>query len=219
MTAPQSAIVVFCLESAAMSCGTSFEFRDDAIKYAGLNKKEYGRQKKTFDKLLGLDRQLQLKDICLQLDLPQTIQSMAQRLLKAHEMSAKFTDDIQSAHCLTMAVYQCCRRQKIKSVKNKLCELSNLDKSQWKRLEEQWDKWIVSAEPFKEKSMPTANDESGRNVNIEYTAAVPLAPAVKIDEEKTQSYEEWKKAMLDRAMADRNKLNETSQNEITIESI
>lgn len=199
-----------------MLCGTAFEDPIDAIKYSGLTKKEYGRHKKMFDKLLGLERQFQLKDICLQLELPQTIQTKAQQLLNAYQMSEKFTDNIQSAHCLTMAVYQCCKQQKIKSVKSKLSALSGVDTGTWKQLEEQWDKWIVSAEPFKEKLVSISHEESARIVNDERISAESTRPTGKIGEEKTQSYEEWKAAMIAKAMAELKKQNSTSQDEITI---
>lgn len=213
----QTAKSIFCLESASMLCGTAFDYPIEAIKYSGLNKKEYFRHKNTFDTLLGLKRQLQLKDICLQLDLPQSIQTKAQHLLNSYQMSEKFTDNIQSAHCLTMAVYQCCKQQKIKSVKNKLSALSGVDNSTWKHLEEQWDKWIVSAEPFKEKMVPIHSDDSVRKVDDEEIQPDSTRSTGKTGEDKTQSYEEWKAAMIAKAMAALNKQNNTSQNEITIE--
>lgn len=201
-----------------MLCGTAFDHPDDAIRYSGLNKKEYARQKNTFDKLLGMNRQLKLKDICLQLELPQSIQTNAQRLLNAYEMSAKFKDDIQSAHCLTMAVYQCCKQQKIKSkVKNKLVALSNLDGGQWKQLEDQWDKWIASAEPFKEKSMPTTNSGTQRTVDDERIQGDAAQSTMETGEEKILDYEEWKAQMIAKAMAKLRELNNTSHDEITIE--
>lgn len=201
-----------------MLCGTAFEYPIEAVRYSGLNKKEYIRHKNTFDTLLGLKRQLQLKDICLQLDLPQTIQTKAQHLLNAYQMSEKFTDNIQSAHCLTMAVYQCCKQQKIKSVKNKLTALGGVDNSTWKQLEEQWDKWIGSAEPFKEKMVPTHSDsDSARKVDDEEIQADSTRSSTKTGEDKTESYEEWKTAMIAKAMAALKKQNNTSQDEITIE--
>lgn len=200
-----------------MLCGTAFVDQIEAIKYSGLNKKEYIRHKNTFEKLLGLKRHLQLKDICLQLDLPQTIQTKAQQLLNAYQMSEKFTDNIQSAHCLTMAVYQCCKQQKIKSVKNKLSAISGVDNSIWKQLEERWNKWIVTAEPFKEKLVSNFNDENARKVDDEVNQADSTRSTGKIVEEKIQSYEEWKAAMMAKAMAELKKRNSTSQDEITIE--
>lgn len=214
----QIAKVVFCVESASTLCGTAFDHPDEAIKLSGLSKKEYDRQKKTFDKLLGLTRQLQLKDICLKFELPQSVQLNAQRLLKAYESSGKFTDDIQSAHCQAMAVYECCKQQKIKSMKSKLSTLSGLDTGQWKRLEEQWDKWIVSAEPFKEQRVPLTNDENERNGDGLHVAQTDSASSTKkTDETKIQSYEEWKAAMIAKAMAEIKRQNDTSQNEITVE--
>lgn len=201
-----------------MQCGTAFDFPDEAIRYSGLNQKEYARQKNTFDLLLGLNRQLKLKDICLQLELPQSIQTNAQRLLKAYERSAKFKDDIQSAHCLTMAVYQCCKQQKIKQkVKNKLFALSNLDGGQWKQLEDQWNRWIASTEPFKEKSMPIINSETERTVEDERHHGDAAQSAMKTSEERTLDYEEWKAQMIAKAMAELNKLKNASHDEITIE--
>lgn len=213
----QTALACFCLESASTLCGTAFDHRDDAIKYSGLNNKDYNRQKNRFDAMLNLKRQLQLKDICLQLELPQTIQLNAQRLLNAYEMSEKFKDDIRSAHCLTMAVYQCCKRQKIKSVKSKLSALSSLDSGQWKRFEKEWDEWMVSAEPFKEKLLPISNGELERHTDDVHIENNSAQSSVKIVEEKTQSYEEWKAKMIAKATIELMKQNDASHNDVTIE--
>lgn len=193
----QTAKVVFSLERASLLCGTEFDHQDDAIRFTNMGKKEYVRNKKMFEKLLGLQRQLQLKDICLQMDLPSSIQSNAQRLLNAYASSAKFADDIQSAHCLTMAVYQCCKRQKLKSTKQKLMALSDLDAAKWKQFEEKWDKWIVTEEPLKENttSTKTTTKEPTEVNNVEQQHDA-IAKTVE------QPYEEWKKQMIDKAMAE-----------------
>lgn len=219
INAHRTAIVVFCLESASMSCGTPFDHSDDALKLTGLSKKEYSRQKKTFDKLLGLNRQLQLKDICLGLDLPQSIHVNAQRILNAYESNRKFTDDTRSAHCIAMAVYQCCKQQKIKSVKSKLRDMSNLSKDQWNRLDEQWRKWMASAEPLKQKL--SLDPKAGIDVivnasHVSYDQANRVAIIQRTVEEKTQSYEEWKAAMIDQAMDELKKQNHTSHDEIEV---
>lgn len=215
----QSALVCFCLESASTLCGTAFDHPDDAIKLSGLNNKDYNRQKNGFDTSLNLKRQLQLKDICLQLELPQTLQSNAQHLLNAYKISEKFTDDIQSAHCLTMAVYQCCKRQKIKSVKSKLSALSGLDSGQWKRFEIEWNEWMVSAEPLKEKLSAISNIDIERHTADVHTENNSAQSSVKIVEEKIQSYEDWKASMLAkaRAMIELKKQNDASHNDVTIE--
>lgn len=147
--ASDAAKTIFCLESASMLCGTEFEHMDDAIKLSGLNRKEYSRKKQLFDKLLDLSKKIHVIDVCIQLELPENIQNDAKRLLDQYKITSNFGDDVESAHYIAMAIYQCCKRRKMKKFKTKLITLSKLEPNKWKRLEERWDKWIETCQPFK----------------------------------------------------------------------
>lgn len=149
--------VVFSIECASNLCGTEFNYPEVAFQLAGLKKTEYQRQKNVFEKLLNLNKSLKLKDICLQLELNDAIKTNAQCLLDAYKKHPTFTDDINSAHCITMAIYQSCKLKKIKmsKLKTKLIALSNLNVAKWKRIEEQWHKWITAEDPLKGNLLTT----------------------------------------------------------------
>lgn len=212
--ASETAKVIFCIESASMVCGTEFNHADDVYKLSGLKPKDYARKKQFFDKLLGLSKQIRISDVCLQLDLPDTIQCDAKRLLDVYASTAKFADDAQSAHNITMAVHQCCKYRKIKTkLRPKLIALSNIDAAKWKRLEEQWDKWIESAEPFQKRISCTVTSNALANASLSNEANEPNKGQQQDAAEAELPYEEWKQKMLAKAMKQLTKLNETSQAE------
>lgn len=136
--------------------GTPFEHLDVAQSLSGLRKTEYQRQKQNFEKLLNLTKQLEIGEICSKYELPDTIRALAVEILKKYEKYARSVDDARTSQSIAMAVYQSCKikRRKMGKIKNYLISVSNLDNAKWKKLEEQWDKWMQNEkELFEDKSI------------------------------------------------------------------
>lgn len=195
----EMAKVIFCIDSASMLCGTAFDHPEVAIRLSGLKPKDYAKKKQMFDKLLGLTKQIKVSDVCVQLEMPEGVQSLAEKLLDTYRLGGGFSDDIESPQNVAMAVYQCCKHRNLKvKVKSKLIAISNIEPAKWKRLEEQWDKWIETAQPFSRSSAPA----SKRDERLE------LEPAAGNDRNASQQaahveevpYEEWKQSLLEKAM-------------------
>lgn len=182
-----------------MLCGTEFDHLDVATKLSGLKPKEYTRKKQLFEKLLGLTKQLKISDICCQLNLPESIQNDATNLIYLYKFATSYNDEMQSSHNMAMAIYQCCKYRKLKiKIKSKLITIGNLDGSKWKRLEEQWDKWIETNEPFKNKQFTAALQQLHKiDTMIDENSLLRHQKEAIVEE---IPYEEWKKTMLDKAM-------------------
>lgn len=141
--------IILSIDCASKLCATGIDY-DEAIKFSGVKKKEYGRQKQLFEKLLELTKKLQVNKICAQLELNDVVKTDAVTLLSEYSKRKNFTDDIDSAHCITMAIFQAWKQRKLKggNPKAKLIELSHLSSSAWKTFESDWNKWIEQDAPL-----------------------------------------------------------------------
>lgn len=148
--------IVFCLQSASNLMGTPFEHSDVAHSLSGLKKTEYQRQRQNFEKLLNLTKQLEVSDICSKYELPDTIRTLAVQILKKYEKYAQNKDDVRASQSIAMAVFQSCKikKKKLSKIKSSLIATSTLDNAKWKRLEEQWDKWMLNEKDlFEDKTI------------------------------------------------------------------
>lgn len=141
--------MVLCLDCASTLCASAFDLTE-AIKLSGVKKNEYSRKKQLFEKLLSLDKEIDLNKICAQLELNDVIKSDAAALLTKYSKRTDFKDDIKSAHCVAMAIYQVWNYRKLKGsgVKQRLVALSKLNTTKWKEFEADWAKWIEEESPL-----------------------------------------------------------------------
>lgn len=124
-----------------------------AVKLSTLGHKEYSRQKQVFEKLLNLQKILNVGDLCIQLELSSQIKEAALKLLDAYKPKLRVQEDISKPEYITMAIYQTCKYMKLKGtkVRPKLLASSRLNNTQWKQLDETWDKWIETEKPLAQK--------------------------------------------------------------------
>lgn len=144
---------VMSIDCAATLCGDDFD-HEQALSLSGLKKTDYARKKHLFETLLDLAKKLNLNEICAQLEINDVIKNDAKQLLNEYKKRTTFKDDINSAHCITMAIHQSCklRKTKVNKIKSKLIALSKLDSARWKKFEEEWDRWIQESSPLSQKS-------------------------------------------------------------------
>lgn len=158
--------MVFSIDCAASIYGNDACDLEQALKLSGLKKSEYGRKKQIFETLLEIAKKLTLSEICAQLALNDVIKNDAEQLLKAYSRKKQLcSSDIDSPHNLSMAIYQCCKRKKMKitKIKSQLGSISRLDSGQWKKFEEEWDKWIEQEQPFESKIITSKDVEMAEN--------------------------------------------------------
>lgn len=147
--------MVMSIDCAATLCGSDFD-HDQALKLSGIRKSEYAKKKQLFESLLDLAKKVNLNEICAQLELNDLVKSDAKQLLVEYKKRPTFKDDISSAHCIAMAIYQSGKLRKVKlsKIKSKLITISKLDTGRWKKFEEEWDSWISQDSPLSQASKP-----------------------------------------------------------------
>lgn len=141
--------MILCIDCASTLCASGIDSKE-AERLSGLKKIEYNRKKQLFEKLLSLTKKTNLNEICAQLELNDVIKSDVSALLTKYSKRKDFIDDINSAHCIAMAIYQVWnhRKQKGSGVKQRLIALSKLNATKWKEFEADWVKWIEEESPL-----------------------------------------------------------------------
>lgn len=152
--------MILCIDCASTLCACGID-STEALKLSGLQKTEYNRKKQLFEKLLSLNKRINLNEICAQLELNEAMKSDVTALLIKYSMKKDFKDDINSAHCIAMAIYQVWnhRKQKSSGVKQRLIALSKLNKTKWKEFESEWAKWIEKESPLNRNVKANAKPE------------------------------------------------------------
>lgn len=152
--------MILCIDCASTLCASGIDFTR-ALELSGLKKMEYNRKKQLFEKLLSLTKKINVNEICAQLELNDVIKSDVIALLAQYVKRKNFKDDINSAHCVAMAIYQAWKHRKQKGcgVKQRLIALSKLNSTKWKEFEAVWDKWIEQELPLKRNVKARAKAE------------------------------------------------------------
>lgn len=194
-----------CIDLASTLLGLPFD-NETALKLSGLKKTAYANAKRTLEKLLDINKIVGIAEICIQLGLSQ-VQREATSLLDAYKRFAgggsAVEIDFTHPQYATMAVFQACKRQKVKPPKTKLVGFSHLKPAQWTLLEKNWEKFLASAAAAelsaksKQSGKPTDVEAGEEVVGEKRTASNGLKHG--LTTEKIEPYVSWKKRMLEKA--------------------
>lgn len=91
------------------------------------------------EKILEISRPIKISDICIQLGQTQICQ-LAEQLLEKYKSKMRDSTDSIHPQYAAMAIYQACLQQKVKIIKKKIIDFSNLKSAQWESLAIQWTK-------------------------------------------------------------------------------
>uniref|UniRef100_A0A182Q437 Origin recognition complex subunit 6 n=1 Tax=Anopheles farauti TaxID=69004 RepID=A0A182Q437_9DIPT len=194
-----SAKATLCIDLASSLLGLPFD-TETALRLSGLKKTAYANGRRTVEKILDINKTVGIGEICVQVGLSQ-VQQEATGLLEAYKRYAgegQANIDFTHPQYATMAVYQACKRQKLKPPKTKLVSFSHLKPAQWSLLEKNWDKFLTTAPAITPQNVrqpaTKAEQQSERGTVIASGAARKHASP-----EKIEPYHNWKKRMLEKA--------------------
>ncbi|XP_052861162.1 origin recognition complex subunit 6 [Anopheles cruzii] len=195
----ESAKATLCIDLAASLLGLPFD-TETALKLSGLKKPAYSGGRRMVEKVLDITRTVGIGEICVQLGLNQ-VQKEATGLLEAYKRHADTGtgSDFTHPQYAAMAVYQACQRRKVKPPKTKLVALSHLKPTQWTMLEKNWEKCLANApvansaqDDNKEPAMQIEEETRGQT-DSKHASRKHGSP------EKVETYQNWKKRMLEKA--------------------
>uniref|UniRef100_A0A4Y0BRP8 Origin recognition complex subunit 6 n=1 Tax=Anopheles funestus TaxID=62324 RepID=A0A4Y0BRP8_ANOFN len=191
--------VTLCIDLASSLLGLPFD-NDTALKLSGMKKASYANGRRTLEKILDINKTLGIGEICVQVGLSQ-VQHEAATLLEAYKRYAaqgQGETDFTHPQYATMAVFQACKRAKVKPPKTKLVAVSHLKPAQWTLLEKNWDKFLATVPVGKQLGKPQeAREETV--VLKEKGEESNGAGRKHASPEKLEPYHNWKKRMLEKA--------------------
>lgn len=199
--------VVICIDLAANLLGVPFD-NEIALKLCSIKKSAYANGKRTLEKILDISKVISINEICVQLGLNQ-VQKEALTMLENYRRYAGTVQsnvDFSHPQYATMAVFQACKKMKVKPPKAKLVKLSHLKPTQWAMMEKTWDNFLTQTKQHSAPATTSKIDEeteSHRSVvregMEEATADTRTIGVKRSSPEKTEPYENWKKRMLEKA--------------------
>ncbi|XP_053671016.1 origin recognition complex subunit 6 [Anopheles nili] len=195
--------VTLCIDLASSLLGLPFD-GETALKLSGLKKTAYANGRRTLEKILDINKVIGIGEICVPLGLSQ-VQQDATKLLEAYKRYTTGTGqseiDFSHPQYAAMAVFQACKKQKVKPPKTKLLPFSHLKPTQWSMLEKNWEKFLTVAPSIRQqvdKLAEAATPKDGQHP--EQGKENPTGATRKHrSPEKIEPYHNWKKRMLEKA--------------------
>ncbi|KAH8402293.1 hypothetical protein KR009_011080 [Drosophila setifemur] len=199
--------IVLCADLASCLLGIGFD-KEQALKLSGLRKSHYLNNKRMFEKLLDLNKLVNVSDICVQLNLSEAARKAEElmTLFKAVAATEGIGIDTEHPQYAAMAVFHACLMLKKKVAKTKLMPFSNLRPTQWQQLEQQWERMI--AKHYKENKVVTSFDLDEK-LKQSQKENLKSQPPKKPQKPQAEDYEKWKARMLEAAYAKLKELDES----------
>ncbi|XP_063217355.1 origin recognition complex subunit 6 [Bacillus rossius redtenbacheri] len=188
---------VICLDLAAASLGVRCE-KAGAIKLSGVKKPVYLCSYHVVKKLLGLNEQLHVKDLCVRLDVEEAA-SLASQLVDS--FLAEKPSDSHHPMYPTVAVLAACRHLKLRVDKRNLVEMSGLKRSAFDSLFAEFGKILERVAPPGNRMAKKRTHVLADVIQNSIKASQKTMAAEKQDEsesglEPPEDYNDWKKRIL-----------------------
>ncbi|XP_055906002.1 origin recognition complex subunit 6 [Eupeodes corollae] len=186
--------IILCVDLAATFHGIPID-QENALKLSGLRKTHYANNKRMFEKLLDLNKQIGVNEICTKLGINELAKKATDLLELYKNIVENEANDIDITHPQypAMAVYQASKLNQKRISKTKIMTISHLRPSQWSQLEQRWDKIIAThytEKKDKKVKSPTADTE------VEEKAQKSVVAIKRPKMTEVEDYEIWKNRML-----------------------
>lgn len=165
--------IVLSLDISAQLLGITFN-HNDKFKLASLKRSVYNNNKKIIEKVLNLNKRLDISGIILKLSITNTaIEHTANNIFDTYKSDFSFKNQIDFDHpqYVTMSVYQSCKKHKLKLPKTKFVAISNLKPAQFNQCEKDWDEWLLTTiigKPVGKENMKGNSTETSQ-INSKFT--------------------------------------------------
>lgn len=188
--------IVLCIDLAATFLGIPID-QENALKLSGLRKSQYANNKRMFEKLLDLNKQIGISEICTKLGINELAKKATELLELYKSIVENEANDIDITHPQypSMAVYQASKLGQKRMSKQKIMAISHLRPSQWTLLEQRWDKFVAThyaQSKDKKVKSPSGGDGNPKEETAQKSSQELKRPHVP----EVEDYEVWKNRML-----------------------
>lgn len=172
-----------------------------AISLTKMRKSLYNSNRRTILKVLNLNKKQDVKAVLLKMGITNTnVQKTAARIYEACK-DQNFQMDLDHPQVSFMSVYQACKVEKVKAVKKNFIAASNLNLTQWTKLEKSWDKWAsligkadkenMKCQLITEVAAAQSAKEGGQKLKRKHEEPAEI-----------ENYDVWAKRTLEKAYAE-----------------
>ncbi|VEN64419.1 unnamed protein product [Callosobruchus maculatus] len=190
-----SAKSALCLHLAASFLRNGFD-KDAAIKLSGLKKSLYQNNLHTIEKILGLDKQLTVSALSVQLGCTE-IKELAEEILDKYRAYDTKIKDFDHPQYVSAATYIACKQKSVKVSKDQFIAASRLKPRQWKELVLEFEKFAKSLGLGSLRK----NKKEWTDPVEDITNEIEKVTMKKKTENEVEDYEVWRKRILDEAYA------------------
>lgn len=191
-----------CIDIATTLLGLPFD-KEIGLKLCGLKKIPYANAKRISEKILDISQTIGISEICIQHALNQAQKEASAQLENYKRYMGGGSSEIDFAHpqYAAMAVYQACKKLKMKAPKTKLVTASHLKPQQWSKLEKNWENFLSSIADLdaSEKSKASKTNQTQPRLIEETAVDTRTIGSKHSSPEKIEPYVNWKKRMLEKA--------------------
>ncbi|XP_055854784.1 origin recognition complex subunit 6 [Episyrphus balteatus] len=196
-TINEYAKIILCIDLAAAFLGIPID-QENALKLSGLRKTPYANNKRMFEKLLDLNKQIGINEICTKLGINELAKKATELLEMYKQIVENEANDIDITHPQypSMAVYQAGKLNQKRISKSKIMAISHLRPSQWTQLEQRWDKIVATHyTATKDKKIKSPPADGDKEADTQKSTLEIKRPKVA----EVEDYEIWKRRMLSMA--------------------
>nr|CAI5865840.1 unnamed protein product [Callosobruchus analis] len=188
-----SAKAALCLHLAASFLGNGFN-KDAAINVSGLKKSLYQNNLHTIEKILGLDKQLTVSSLSIQLGCTE-IKELAEEILDKYRAYDTKIKDLDHPQYVSAATYIACKQKSIKVHKDHFIAASRLKPRQWKELALEFEKFAKSLG----LGSPRKHNKKLIDSVDDMTNEIEKVTLKKKTENEIEDYDLWRKRILEEA--------------------
>lgn len=147
-----------------------FLYQPECLKLTNQGQTKYNRTKRSIEKMLKIEKNLSIKDICISMSLGEAVQNYAVKLLQKYTETNNRDVDTSLPQYTAMAVCQAVKQLKIvMRNKKRLVALSYLTARKWNEFDQQWMKLGLKVDDNgAEQNVENAETIDGMNVACDW---------------------------------------------------
>ncbi|CAH0551340.1 unnamed protein product [Brassicogethes aeneus] len=173
----ENAKTILCFDLASILLGTPFD-KETAIKLSGLKKSLYNNNHNTLEKVLDLNKQLSISELCVQMSCT-VVKDIAEDIFDKYKNFDNKIKDLNHPQYAAAAVFTACKLKHVGVNKSQFATVSRLKPAQWKELTEEFKKFAETIGMTGGKKRQKANENKNEEeMFVEVVSAADYKPEV-----------------------------------------
>lgn len=188
--------IIICIDISCELLGIAFD-TPTAVQHSAVGKNPYFNSKKTFMKLLNLNKKLNVADVLNKVGVLNDKVLKTAKLIFIEFLKSAANQDVDHPQYVIMSCWQACKVENVKAPRKKFTDLCHLNVDKWNKLELSWD-WQGSIKKGNQKKVSKTGDkENGQTDEVIQNKLKRKLNA----EPELEDYDVWAERILAKAHA------------------